>query len=136
MSETVSKKMDDFVATPVNNLIAVFHDVDQLNAAADELKQNGFPEEALRPFIGEEGIREMDFDGSGHGLGAELLRYLQHIGPARAYLDRYQRYMRDGDCLLMVRAPEKEQRKAAADILRKHSDHPVTYFGPLTIEEV
>lgn len=136
MTEDNSKNKNSFVATPLDNLIGVFHDAAELDTAVLELKNAGFPEQALRSFVGEEGIREMDFDGSGHGIGAELLRYLQHIGPDRTYLERYEKYMRDGDALLMVHAPEKESRMSAAEILRKHSAHRVTFFGPLTIEEV
>ena len=90
----------------------------------------------MRAFVGEEGMQQLDFDGTAHGSIAELLRSLQRIGPDRTYLERYEKYMRDGDCLLMVHAPQKQQREIAADIIRKHSPHRVTYFGPLVIEEV
>jgi hypothetical protein len=126
----------EFVATPLNNLIAVFHDVDALNAAINDLKENGFANDKIRQFIGEEGVRAMDFNGSGHGLAAELLRYFQSIGPDRTYLARYEEYMKDGDALLLVYAPKTEQKQTASDILRKHSAHRVTYFRPLIIEEV
>ena len=136
MSESAQERESAFIATPIDNLIAVFHDIDDLNTSVDELKQAGFAEAALRSFIGEEGIRDMDFDGSSNGPAAELLRYLQRIGPDRTYLERYESFMKDGDSLLMVYAPEKGKRDTAADILRKHSAHRVTYFGTLMIEEV
>ena len=135
MSEN-SAAAEDFVATPRHHLIAAFHGVDTLKQAISELKEAGFPREEVRWFIGEEGLEDMDFDGSSHGSGAELLRYLQSIGPDRTYLERYEKYMQDGDCLLMVYAPESEQKETAAGILRKHSAHRVTYFGTLVIEEV
>jgi hypothetical protein len=127
---------EDFVAFPVNNLVAVFEDVESLNATVNELQGNGFAEDEIRSFVGEEGIAKLDFDGSRHGPLAELLRYLQHIGPDRTYLERYKKYMQDGDSLLMVNAPKQDRREAAAEIMRKHSTHRVTYFGPLVIEEV
>ena len=136
MSETKRQPSKDFVAFPVHSLIAAFHSTEALNEVVDELKKNGFADEAIRSFIGEEGIRELDFEGSAHGWIAELLRYLQHIGPDRTYLDRYEKYMRDGDGLLMVHAPDEKQKQIAADIMKKNAAHRVTYFGMLVIEEV
>ena len=127
---------DDFIVFPFQSLVAAFEDVDSLKAVIGELKENGFALEDIRSFVGQEGIEQMDFDGSAHGSLAELLRSLQHIGPSRTYLERYEKFMRDGDCLLMVRAPQEQRKQLAADILRKHSPHRVTYFGTLVIEEV
>lgn len=135
MNEIV-KNSDEFVAAPLNNLVAVFHDADSLNAAVEDLKENGFATARIRSFVGEDGIRAMDFDGSGHGFAAELLRYFQSIGPDRTYLARYEEYMQDGDALLLVYAPETGRKQTASGILRKHSAHRVTYFGALVIEEV
>ena len=137
MSESKSEAAaKGFVAFPVNCLVSVFHSVDALDLVIDELTKKGFAGEDIRSFVGEEGIQELDFEGSAHGWIAELLRNLQHIGPSRTYLDRYEKYMRDGDSILMVHAPQEEQKQIAADIMKKHSAHRVTYFGTLVIEEV
>ena len=125
-----------FVAFPIHSLVAVFHSVDKLNVAMGELKEQGFARDEVRSFVGEGGMQEMDFDGTAHGRVAELLRYLQHIGPARTYLERYEKYMQDGDSVLMVHAPQEQRKQIAADIMKKHSAHRVTYFGMLVIEEV
>ena len=98
------------------------------------LKDKGLSGEFAR--FGRGRDRAVDFDGSANGTMAELLRSLQRIGPDRTYLERYEKFMRDGDCLLMVRVPEEQRRQLAADIMRKHSPHRVTYFGMLVIEEV
>jgi hypothetical protein len=137
MTETEHvKPPDDFVAFPIHNLVAVFHGSASMNSALSELETNGFAAKDIRSFVGQEGMNELDFDGSGHGSLATLLRSLQHIGPDRTYLERYEKYIRDGDCILMVHAPKKDQKQIAADIMRKHSAHRVTYFGALVIEEV
>jgi hypothetical protein len=127
---------DDFVAFPLNSLIGAFHDAKLLKGVIAELKQNGFETEDIRSFVGEEGIEQMDFDGTASGTLAELLRYFQRIGPGRTFLDRYETFMKDGDSLLMVRAPKEQRKQLAADIMRKHSPHPVTFFGMLVIEDV
>ena len=127
---------ESFVAFPVHNLVAAFHSKDEMNGVIDELKKNGFADEDIRSFIGEKGIQELDFEGKSNGWIAQLLRYFQHIGPDRTYLDRYERYMRDGDGILMVHAPHEQQKQIAAEIIKKHSAHRVTYFGMLVIEEV
>ena len=127
---------DGFVAFPIHSLVAVFHSVDALNKTISELTNAGFVRDEMRSFVGEEGMQQMDFDGSAHGSLAEVLRALQHIGPARTYLDRYEKYMQDGDSILIVHAPQDERKQIAADIMKKHSAHRVTYFGTLVIEEV
>ena len=126
----------DFIVFPANSLVAVFHGVDMMSVAVNELKEEGFTSGDMRSFTGQAGMDGMDFDGSGHGRAAELLRYLQHFGPDRAYLERYEKYMSDGDSILMVHAPATSQKDIAANILKDHSAHSVTYFGTLVIEEV
>ena len=127
---------DDLIVFPLHSMITAFHDLNSMKAAIGELKQNGFAPDDIRSFVGQEGIEQMDFDGSAHGSMAELLRYLQRIGPDRTYLERYQKFMLDGDCLLMVRVLEERRKQLAADLMRKHSPHRVTYFGVLVIEEI
>lgn len=134
--DKVESSSGPFIAAPVENLVAAFHSADSMDTVIEELKENAFAPEDLRTFSGQEGIEELDFDGSSNGPIAELLRYLQGIGPDRTYLERYEEYMRDGDCILMVRAPQKDRKQIAADIIRKHSPHRVTYFGKLVIEEI
>src|SRR4051794_39825442 len=102
---------NDFVAFPLHCLVGVFHSIDAVNRVIDELTKNGIESEDIRSFIGEAGIRDLDFEGLAHGWISELLRYLQHIGPSRTYLDRYEKYMRDGDGILMVHAPHEKQKQ-------------------------
>jgi hypothetical protein len=135
-NENVNVNRDDFVATPHHDLVAAFHDADSLKQAVSGLREKGFPQDSMRSFVGDEGMRALDFVGATHGLAAELLRYFQGIGPDRTYLERYERYMKDGDSLLMVHAPTTQQKESAAEILRRHSPHRITYFGTLVIEEV
>ena len=127
---------EGFVAFPMNSLVAAFHSVEAMDHVISELKNEGFDREEVRSFVGEKGMQQFDFDGSATGTIAELLRTLQNIGPDRTYLARYEKYMQDGDCILMVRAPKEQQKQIAADIMRKHSAHRVTYFGLLVIEEI
>lgn len=121
---------------PTHSLVAAFHSVDAMNAAIDELSKQGFAQNEMRSFAGEEGMNKIDFDGTARGSAAEVLRSLQHIGADCTYLERYEKYMTDGDCILMVHAPQKDRKQIAADILRRHSAYRVTYFGMLVIEEV
>jgi hypothetical protein len=139
MSQSQSKQATDgkdFVFSPLHNLVGVFHTEDSMNATIDELEKSGFERHDMRTFTGAAGIEDLDFDGSGNGSAAELLRSLQRLGPDRTYLDRYEKYLQDGDCILMLHVPEEEQKKLAADIIRKESVHRITYFGTFVIEEV
>ena len=63
---------DDLIVFPLHSMITAFHDLNSMKAAIGELKQNGFAPDDIRSFVGQEGIEQMDFDGSAHGSMAEL----------------------------------------------------------------
>lgn len=126
----------DFLTYPLHKLVSVFDSAEKMGAAVDELKANGFSEDVIEAFCGIEGEHRLDLTGEDHGFWSSLLRNVQHVGPERTYLDRYERHLRDGDCMVMVSVTSQVRKKRAARILHHHTNERVTYFGLLSANEV
>ena len=127
---------DEFLTYPIHNVVGVFDDRETARAAVEELISHGFSEKDIVIYHGTEGEEKIDFEGTRHGKVSTLVRALQHVGPDRTYLDRYEKYLHDGDSIVMVRVGTKGRKHSAADVMHKHAVHRVTYFGLLLIEEV
>ena len=142
-TETAAKKggavltaEDEFLTYPIHNVVGVFDDRGTARAVVAELISHGFAEKDIVRYHGTEGEDKIDFEGTRHGTLTTLVRALQHIGPDRTYLDRYEKYLHDGDSIVMVRVGTKGRKQSAAEVMHKYAVHRVTYFGLLMIEEV
>lgn len=135
-AETGLPLHDDFLAYPIYKVVTVFKDHDEVVPTVEELQKAGFSEQDIEAFCGVDGEKRMDFEGTRHGVWASFLRAVQHVGPDRTYLERYEQHLRDGDCMIMVRVSKKEEKERAAEILHRHTDERVTYFGLLMVDEI
>lgn len=135
-SDRVLTADEGFLTYPIHKVVAVFEDRDAIDAAVEELKQHNFPEHEIEALCGIEGEKQMDFTGTRHGALTTVVRAVQHIGPDRTYLERYEKNLHEGHCLIMVRVTNKLRKAMAAEVLHKHTQQQVTYFGLLVIEEI
>lgn len=126
----------DFISYPLHKVVSVMESPEATEAVVTELKENGFSDDDIEAVCGIEGETRMDFSGKDHGRLTELLRNFQHIGPDRIYLDRYERHLHDGQCLVMVNVNNKVRKERAARILHHHTTERVTYFGLLSANEI
>ena len=127
---------DDFITYPIHKLVSVFADPADLEAAVAELSQHGFASEDIEAFCGWENKTEREFAGTRPGVWDSFLHAARHIGPARTYIERYERHLQDGHCMILVKVTRKERKALAAEILHRHTDERVTYFGLLMADEV
>lgn len=127
---------DDFITYPLHKVVSVFDSPDNADSAVKELKSNGFSDKDIEAVCGLEGEERMDFGGTKHGFAGMVLRNFQHIGPDRIYLERYERHLHDGHCIVLVSVNNKVRRDRAARILHHHTDERVTYFGLLSANEI
>lgn len=127
---------DDFISYPLHKLVSIFETPEDMEAAVAELHANGFPADDVEGFCGTEGENRMDFGGEEHGFWTSLLRNFQHIGPDRTYLERYEKHLHDGHCMVMVSVTNKVRKERAARILHNHTKERVTYFGLLAANEI
>lgn len=127
---------DDFLVYPLHKVVSVFEQPEDVIAAVDELRSSGFSAGDIEAFCGWQGQKRMDFEGTRHGDWTTFVRALQHIGPDRTYLERYEKHLQDGHCMIMVSVKEKRKKERAAKILHAHTPERVTYFGLLAADEI
>lgn len=134
--EPGNSAQDDFITYPLHKVVSIFETEEAMDAAVIDLLEAGVKEEDIQAFCGVEGEERLDLDGSRHGFFASLLRTMQHIGPDRTYLERYEKHLHEDHCMIMVSVRNTEQKERAAQIMHRHTDEVVTYFGLLAASEI
>jgi hypothetical protein len=127
---------EDFIKYPLYKVVSVFGKPENTRAAVIELRKHRFPIDDIESYCGKEGEKKFDFDGTRHGVWTKFLRAIQHIGPERTYLERYEKELHDGHCIIMVNVRNKERKETAGRILNNHTSERVTYFGLLAADEI
>ena len=128
---------DRFIAYPDRAVVAVIDDSNAGEAAARDLQEAGFDAGAITVLEGPEGAARIDGMGRAHGLGSRLRRLL-----AFTVMDQlpdfvlYERALRDGRSVLIVRAPADSDKRRAHQILRAHGGHFTNYYGRFATEEL
>jgi hypothetical protein len=128
---------DRFIAYPDRAVVAVVDDSHATEAATAELYADGFAGDAVTLLSGPAGADRIDGMGRAHGLGSRLRRLL-----AFTVMDQlpdfvlYERALRDGRSVLIVRAPRDEDKRRAHAILRRHGGHFANYYGRFATEEL
>ena len=133
----VTERSGRFIAYPARAVVAVVDDPSEAEAAAAELRSAGFDDGAVTLLQGPAGADRIDGMGRVHGLGSRIRRLL-----AFTVMDQlpdfvlYERALRDGRSVLIVRAPGDADKRRAHDILRAHRGHFANYYGRFATEEL
>jgi hypothetical protein len=127
---------EEFALYPLYKVVSVFEDSSKIDAAIDELQEHNFTADDIESYCGVDGEKTIDFDGTRHGVWASFARAVQKVGPERTYLERYERHLKEGHCVIMVAVRNKERKETAGRILNKHTPERVTYFGLLAADEI
>ena len=128
---------DRFIAYPDRAVVAVIDDSNAAEAAARDLQGAGFDAGAITALEGPGGAARIDGMGRAHGLGSRLRRLL-----AFTVMDQlpdfvlYERALREGRSVLIVRAPGDGDKRRAHEILRAHGGHFTNYYGRFATEEL
>jgi hypothetical protein len=118
-------------------VVAVIDDPSEAAVAAHELQEAGFDATAITVLQGEDGAARIDGMGRAHGVRSRLRRLL-----AFTVMDQlpdfvlYERALRDGRSVLIVRAPGDADKRRAHEILRAHGGHFANYYGRFATEEL
>ena len=133
----MTEPSDRFIAYPDRAVVAVVDDPSEADAAVVDLRAAGFTADAITVLRGPEGADRIDGMGRAHGLGSRIRRLL-----AFTVMDQlpdfvlYERALRDGRSVLIVRAPRDKDKRRAHDILRSHGSHFANYYGRFATEEL
>lgn len=126
-----------FVSAPVNRVIGVVDDPREVPATLASLREAGFPEDAVHVFLGEEGERSLDLEGTHHGLRGRITRTLQRYGYEADVFTEAEEELRAGHALLGVLTDgSAEQQSRAARAMKSHHAHSLHFFGHMEVEDL
>lgn len=126
-----------FIGYPTDHLLAVIPDPREAAAAGAELGATGIPDRDVTILRGEEGADRLDGTGRAHGLLARLRRVTSFtVMDQLVDMAVYERAVRDGAVVLMVRARGDRTKAAAIDVVRRHGGHFINYYGRFATEEI
>jgi len=126
-----------FVSAPVNRVVGVVDDPQEIPATLTSLREAGFADEDVHVFLGEQGERNLDLEGTHHGLRARITRTLQRYGYEADVFHEAEDELRAGHVLIGVLTDgSEEQRSRATHALRSHHAHSLRFFGHTGVEDL
>ncbi len=126
----------DFRSYPTNRVVAILDSPQAAESARADLVAAGIAADTVEFACGKEGLREIDFQGTSHGLVARMVRMVQQIGELAEYWKRYEKALQDGKCLLAVDAGEDAVRELAHEKIKARGGHYINFFGKLGLEKL
>jgi hypothetical protein len=118
-----------------DRVVAVFDSQSNLQTAIDELISSGFAQ-LFDAVCGTAGARLIDFSGENRGYLARMSHALHHMTVEGDYMDRYERELQAGHCIITVETKSDERRERAQEILHTHGAHFINHFGVWAVEAI
>ena len=126
-----------FIGYPTDRLLAAFRDPLGAAGAAAELMTAGLRAADVTVLRGDEGADRLDGTGATNGLVARLRRTISFtLMDQLPDMAMYERAVRDGGAVLMVRVRGEQRKAVVVDALRRHGAHFINYYGRFATEEV
>ena len=126
-----------FVGYPTGRLMAVIDDPVEAATAMVELRAAGIAVDDLELLRGAEGADRVDGTGGGGGPAGRLRRAIDFtLMDQLVDFVAYERALRDGRAVVLVRARDDRRKAAAVGVLRGRGGHFVNYFGRFATEEI
>jgi hypothetical protein len=126
-----------FIGYPTNRLLAAFRDPAGAAGAAAELMTAGLRAADVTILRGDEGADRLDGTGATNGLVARVRRTVSFtLMDQLPDMAMYERAVRDGGAVLMVRVRGEQRKAVVVDALRRHGAHFINYYGRFATEEV
>ena len=126
-----------FIGYPTNRLLAAFRDPAGAAGAAAELMTAGLRAADVTILRGDEGADRLDGTGATNGLVARVRRTVSFtLMDQLPDMAMYERAVRDGGAVLMVRARGDDRKPLVLDALRRHGGHFINYYGRFATEEL
>ena len=136
---TVSSQPTRPVRYPVNTVLGVVDDVQQVDRLVDALIENGFMESELEVATGSAIADAVHASTGRTGLARLAVQLADKLGvqdEEMEFKQHYEQAMRDGRFVVMVKAPSDLRKQRAMELLNEHGAHAVSFHGRFTIEGV
>jgi hypothetical protein len=125
------------IGYPTNRLLAVIDDPSDAAAAMAELTAGGIAARDLDLLRGEEGADRVDGTGEVSGWLGRLRRSFDFtLMDQLVDFAAYERALRDGRAVVMVRIHGDAAKEAARQVLKRHGGHFINYYGRFATEEL
>jgi NAD(P)-dependent dehydrogenase (short-subunit alcohol dehydrogenase family) len=106
-------------------------------AAAAEVTGTGVAAQDVDLLRGSEGADRLDGTGAANGVGARLRRLVSFtLMDQLPDMVMYERAVRDGGAVVMVRVRGDQRKAVVTDVLRRHGAHFINYYGRFATEEM
>ena len=126
-----------FKPQPTYNVTAVLGHISDVFSVVQSLEKNGFSEDQISVFIGQDGLAKLDLHGKEHGVLARVVRVLESL-TAEAEANRSaEEALKDGRIFIAVSTDGSDQQKADVErILKSHNAQKLHFFGRWTVERL
>lgn len=126
-----------FIGYPTDHVLVAFRDPTRASEAAAELVAAGIAADRVTILRGEEGADRLDGTGSANGILARARRLVSFtLMDQLPDMAMYERAVRDGGAVVMVRVRGDQRTAVVADILRRHGGHFINHYGRFATEEI
>lgn len=135
MEVTRNKKRREFHEFGTSKVVGVIDDKAKVDAARVALTSIGITNAMIEVFCGREGERDLDLKGESHGFLDHLSRIFEHVRSVDgAHMDRYEKELLEGHCVIQVYTSDSEAREQAKVLLKASGAHFINAYTQWTTE--
>ena len=135
MAVTPKQKRRGFHDFGTNKVVGVIDDVANVDAARAALTSIGITDEMIEVFCGLEGERNLDLKGESHGFLDHMNRIFEHVRLVDgSHMDRYEKELLAGHCVIHVYTSGSEAREQAKDLLKASGAYFINGYTAWTTE--
>ena len=135
MAVTLNQKRRGLHDFGTNKVVGVIDDVAKLDAARAALTSIGITDEMIEVFCGLEGERNLDLKGELHGFLDHMNRIFEHVRLVDgSHMDRYEKELLAGHCVIHVYTSGSEAREQAKDLLKASGAYFINGYTAWTTE--
>jgi hypothetical protein len=117
-----------------NHVVGVIHGEESARQASQELEQR-YPNPVV--LSGEEGARQIDAKGEHGGVFSRIFSIVEdHLSEATNYLKQYEAEARNGNCVVAVEVPSREEAEPVREVLERNGAHNIRFFGRLAVTDL
>jgi len=125
-----------FETYPLEKFIALIDEESDLNTAITQLHEEGFGNEDVQYFHGEEGLNVLDLCADHHGLIAKIMRVITFTlsREAEEGITMTKETLDKGGYFISVHARTEEEKNKALSIFTSNNAYNMHYFYITTVE--
>ena len=135
MEKIRNKKRRAFHEFGTSKVVGVIDDKAKVDAARVALTSIGITDAMIEVFCGLEGERNLDLKGESHGFLDYINRIYEHFLLVDGlHMDRYEKELLAGHCVIQVYTSDSEAREQAKDVLMASGAHFINAYGQWATE--